>query len=103
MTRHQACSGVGALYRPLGSRISASSHSEKVTRQIYIARRAPQVTKSPSHRRRSRVILEAEGLTAMIQTVEAKVEWNAEKKHWQVVIHAGAEVIRRQCADTPQE
>ena len=39
----------------------------------------------------------------MIQTAEAKVEWNAEKKHWQVVIQAGAEVIRRQCADTPQD
>ena len=39
----------------------------------------------------------------MIQAAEAKVEWNAEKKHWQVVIQAGAEVIRRQCADTPRE
>jgi hypothetical protein len=38
----------------------------------------------------------------MIQAAEAKVEWNAEKKHWQVVIQAGAEVIRRQCADTPR-
>ena len=39
----------------------------------------------------------------MIQAAEAKVQWNAEKKHWQVVIQAGAEVIRRQCADTPRE
>ena len=39
----------------------------------------------------------------MIQTAEAKVAWNAEKKHWQVVIQAGAEVIRRQCAETPRD
>jgi len=37
----------------------------------------------------------------MTQTGSAKVEWNPEKKHWQVVIQAGAEVIRRQCAKTP--
>ena len=40
---------------------------------------------------------------AMIQAADAKVEWNADKKHWQVVIHVGAEVIRRQCAKTPRE
>jgi len=40
---------------------------------------------------------------AMIQASEAKVEWNAEKRHWQVVLHVGAEVIRRQCAKTPRE
>ena len=40
---------------------------------------------------------------AMIQATEAKVEWNAEKKHWQVVIHVGAEVIRRQCTKTPRD
>jgi hypothetical protein len=40
---------------------------------------------------------------AMMQATEAKVEWNAEKKHWQVVIQVGAEVIRRQCAETPRE
>ena len=28
---------------------------------------------------------------------EAKVEWNAAKKQWQVVIQVGAEVIRRPC------
>jgi hypothetical protein len=39
----------------------------------------------------------------MTQTGSAKVEWNPEKKHWQVVIQAGAEVIRRQCAKTPQD
>ena len=33
---------------------------------------------------------------------EAKVEWNAEKKHWQVVIQVGAEVIRRQCTKTEE-
>jgi len=37
----------------------------------------------------------------MTQTGSAKVEWNPDKKHWQVVIQVGAEVIRRQCADTP--
>jgi len=39
----------------------------------------------------------------MIKASGAKVEWNPEKKHWQVVIHIGAEVIRRQCAKTPRE
>jgi len=39
----------------------------------------------------------------MIKATEAKVEWNPEKKHWQVVIHVGAEVIRRQCTKTPRE
>ena len=39
----------------------------------------------------------------MTQTSSAKVEWNPEKKHWQVVIQAGAEVIRRQCATTPHD
>ncbi len=39
----------------------------------------------------------------MIQAADAKVEWNADKKHWQVVIQAGAEVIRRQCAKTPRD
>ena len=38
----------------------------------------------------------------MTQTGSAKVEWNAAKKHWQVVIQVGAEVIRRQCEKTPQ-
>lgn len=36
----------------------------------------------------------------MTQTSSAKVQWNAEKKHWQVVIQVGAEVIRRQCEKT---
>jgi hypothetical protein len=36
----------------------------------------------------------------MTQTSTATVEWNPEKKHWQVVIQVGAEVIRRQCAKT---
>ena len=40
---------------------------------------------------------------SMIQAADAKVEWNSEKKHWQVVIQVGAEVIRRQCADAPRE
>jgi hypothetical protein len=31
------------------------------------------------------------------------VEWNREKKHWQVVSQVGAEVIRRQCAKTPPD
>ena len=38
----------------------------------------------------------------MTQTGSAKIEWNAAKKHWQVVIQVGAEVIRRQCEKTPQ-
>jgi hypothetical protein len=39
----------------------------------------------------------------MIKANDAKVEWNPEKKHWQVVIHMGAEVIRRQCDKTPRD
>ena len=39
----------------------------------------------------------------MTQTGSAKVEWNPDKKHWQVVIQVGAEVIRRQCAKTPSD
>jgi hypothetical protein len=39
----------------------------------------------------------------MTQTSTATVEWNPEKKHWQVVIQAGAEAIRRQCAKTPSD
>ena len=38
----------------------------------------------------------------MTQTGTATVEWNPEKKHWQVVIQVGAEVIRRQCEKTSQ-
>ncbi len=37
----------------------------------------------------------------MTQTGSAKVQWIPEKKHWQVVIQVGAEVIRRQFAKTP--
>lgn len=39
----------------------------------------------------------------MIRANEAKVEWNSAKKHWQVVIQVGAEVIRRTCPKSPQE
>lgn len=39
----------------------------------------------------------------MVRANEAKVEWNAEKKHWQVVIQVGAEVIRRTCPNKPRE
>ena len=39
----------------------------------------------------------------MTQTSTATVEWNPEKKHWQVVIQAGAEVIRRQCTKTASD
>jgi hypothetical protein len=39
----------------------------------------------------------------MIKANDAKVEWNADKKHWQVVIHMGSEVIRRQCEKTPRD
>ncbi len=34
---------------------------------------------------------------------EAKVEWNATKKQWQVVIQVGAEVIRRPCPKNSHE
>jgi hypothetical protein len=34
---------------------------------------------------------------------EAKVEWNAAKKQWQVVITVGSEVIRRPCPKNPQD
>jgi hypothetical protein len=33
----------------------------------------------------------------MVSATEAKVAWNPAKKHWQVVIQVGAEVIRRPC------
>jgi hypothetical protein len=39
----------------------------------------------------------------MMKASGAKVEWNREKNHWQVVISIGGEVIRRQCAKTPRE
>jgi hypothetical protein len=39
----------------------------------------------------------------MVQASEAKVEWNAGKKHWQVVLQVGSEVIRRTCAKTPRD
>ena len=39
----------------------------------------------------------------MIRANEAKVEWNPTKKHWQVVIQVGAEVIRRTCPNNPQD
>lgn len=39
----------------------------------------------------------------MIKANDAKVEWNGDKKHWQVVIHMGSEVIRRHCEKTPRD
>ena len=39
----------------------------------------------------------------MIRANEAKVEWNTDKKHWQVVIQVGAEVIRRVCPKNPKD
>ena len=39
----------------------------------------------------------------MVHANEAKVQWNAEKKHWQVVIQVGAEVIRRTCPKQPHD
>ncbi len=39
----------------------------------------------------------------MIRANEAKVEWNPAKKHWQVVIQVGEEVIRRPCPKKPQQ
>lgn len=34
---------------------------------------------------------------------ETKVEWNAAKKQWQVVIQVGGEVIRRPCPKKSHE
>jgi hypothetical protein len=39
----------------------------------------------------------------MIRANEAKVEWNAGKKQWQVVLQVGAEVIRRSCPKNPKD
>jgi hypothetical protein len=39
----------------------------------------------------------------MIRASQAKVEWNAAKKQWQVVIQVGGEVIRRPCPKRPHE
>jgi hypothetical protein len=39
----------------------------------------------------------------MIRANEAKVEWNATKNQWQVIIQVGAEVIRRPCPKNPQD
>jgi hypothetical protein len=39
----------------------------------------------------------------MIRASEAKVEWNAAKHQWQVIIQVGAEVIRRPCPKNPQD
>jgi len=37
----------------------------------------------------------------MTQTSSAQVQWIGDKKHWQVVIQVGAEVIRRHFDKTP--
>src|ERR1019366_9209832 len=63
--------------------------------------RLKPVLRKPSLWRNSHVICGWN--KTMTQTGEAKVEWNPEKKHWQVVIQAGAEVIRRQRAKPPQD
>ena len=39
----------------------------------------------------------------MMRATGAKVEWNAAKNQWQVVIEVGAEVIRRPCPKNPQD
>jgi len=39
----------------------------------------------------------------MIRANETKVEWNAAKKQWQVVIQVGGEVIRRPCPKQAHE
>ena len=39
----------------------------------------------------------------MMRASEARVEWNAAKKQWQVVIEVGAEVIRRPCPNNPRD
>jgi len=38
----------------------------------------------------------------MPQSASANVQSTTEKKHWQVVIQVGAEVIRRQCTKTEE-
>ena len=37
----------------------------------------------------------------MLQADRAKVEWNSAKKHWEVRILVGAEVIKRPIANQP--
>ena len=37
----------------------------------------------------------------MLQADHAKVEWNSAKKHWEVRIEVGAEVIKRTIEDQP--
>jgi hypothetical protein len=39
----------------------------------------------------------------MTRATDAKVEWNAAKKVWQVVIQVGGEVIRRPCPKNKQD
>jgi len=39
----------------------------------------------------------------MLQADRAKVEWNSAKKHWEVRVLVGAEVIKRPIANQPRE
>jgi hypothetical protein len=39
----------------------------------------------------------------MLQADRAKVEWNSAKKHWEVRIEVGEEVIKRPILDQPDD
>jgi len=39
----------------------------------------------------------------LLRADQAQVEWNSEKKHWQVVITVGAEVIKRPIPKQPRD
>jgi hypothetical protein len=36
----------------------------------------------------------------MLRADQASVSWNSDKKHWEVRIHVGGEVMKRSLADT---
>jgi hypothetical protein len=74
---------------------------DRFTLSFYSSAESAEAEREPSLLRISRVI--CGGSIPMTQTSTATVEWNPEKKHWQVVIQAGAEVVRRQCAKTPPD
>ena len=39
----------------------------------------------------------------MIRADSARMEWDPSKKHWQIQIHVGAEVIKRSCPKLPAD
>jgi hypothetical protein len=46
--------------------------------------------------------LDAGGMT-MLKATDATVSWDGPKKHWQIRIRVGAEIINRHAAKTPQD